>query len=442
MITRLAIARWLHERSGSVIVAAAVVGLAARLAFGFLYWVDKPLTHDEGEYLELARNLAAGHGLTYDPLPPQPPDEIPPQRFGRAPGYPAFLAALISLGSVDAQPRSTPAVVKLAQAVVGSIGVIVIGLLAARAGNPAAGALAAIGAAVHPPLVWICAYALSEALYSVLALACALILLDATASPRSGQRSPLIAVALAGALAGIAALVRPVMVLFVALYAAWLLLRRVPVHAAVFVLGAAIVIAPWTQQSSERARRFVLIATEGGVTFWTGNHPLARGEGDLAANPQLKSADMELRARHRQLDADALEPIYYREAFDHIRADPARWLGLMGRKVFYQWIPVGQSYRQHSPLYTAMSIGSYLAVLPFGIAGLVWLVRNRRVPVVLLLLAASQVLAGLIFLPQERFRIPVIDPVLLIFAAVWLASRATALAGPFSYRRPDDQKKP
>jgi hypothetical protein len=283
---------------------------------------------------------------------------------------------------------------------------------------------------------------LSEALYSMLALACVLVLFGAAALPRPGRPSPFAVLALGGALAGIAALVRPVGILFIALYTVWLFLRRAPTHAAIFALGAAIVIAPWTVRASARAHRFVLIATEGGVTFWTGNHPLASGEGDLAANPALKSADMELRARHRQLDADALEPIYYREAFDHIRADPVRWLGLMGRKVFYQWIPVGPSYRQHSLRYAATSIGSYLAVLPFGIAGLVWLVRNRRVPVALLLLAASQVLAGLIFLPQERFRIPVIDPVLLIFAAVWLASRARASAGPFSYRRPEDQKKP
>ncbi len=409
-------------------MAAAIVGLAARLAFGVLYWVDKPLTHDEREYLELARNLAAGHGLRYDALPPQPVDELPLQRFDRAPGYPVFLAAVTSFGTADESSRSTPTAIKLAQAVVGAIGVIVIGLLAARAGNPAAGALAAIGAALYPPLVWICAYALSEALYSVLALACALLLfhaLDGTMlrNPRQ-QRFPSITLALGGALAGIASLVRPVGVLFVALCVLWLLFRRAPMHAAVFALGAAIVIAPWTQRSSERAQRFVLIATEGGVTFWTGNHPLARGDGDLSANPELKAADIEFRKGHRDLDADALEPIYYRDAFRHIRADPGRWLTLMTRKLIYQWVPVGPSYWSHSSLYAVSSIVSYAVVLPFGLAGLIRLVRERRVPAALMLLAASQVLAGLIFFPQERYRIPVIDPVLLIFSAVWLTSLA------------------
>jgi hypothetical protein len=267
---------------------------------------------------------------------------------------------------------------------------------------------------------------LSEALYSVLELACALLLyylVDGTVPRKTGRRFPAIALVAGGALAGIASLVRPVGVLFVALYAVWLLFRRAPVHAAVFTLGASLVIAPWTQRSSERAQRFVLIATEGGVTFWTGNHPLARGEGDLAANPQLKSADIEFRKRYRDLDADALEPLYYRDAFRYIRTDPGQWLVLMTRKLVYQWIPFGPSYRLHSTLYAAASIASYAVVLPFGLAGLFRLARERRVPVALMLLAISQVLAGLIFFPQERFRIPVIDPVLLIFSAVWVTSR-------------------
>ena len=48
------------------LIGAAVVGLIARLAFGLLYWVDKPLTRDEREYLSLARSLAAGRGFVYD----------------------------------------------------------------------------------------------------------------------------------------------------------------------------------------------------------------------------------------------------------------------------------------------------------------------------------------------------------------------------------------
>jgi hypothetical protein len=43
----------------------------------------------------------------------------------------------------------------------------------------------------------------------------------------------------------------------------------------------------------------------------------------------------------------------------------------------------------------------------------------------LLLLGAASVLMCLVFFPQERFRIPVIDPVLIVCAAA-LAARARA----------------
>ena len=40
-------------------------GLVLRLAFGLVYWTDKPLTHDEREYLSLADSLARGRGFTF-----------------------------------------------------------------------------------------------------------------------------------------------------------------------------------------------------------------------------------------------------------------------------------------------------------------------------------------------------------------------------------------
>ena len=62
-----------------------------------------------------------------------------------------------------------------------------------------------------------------------------------------------------------------------------------PSLAATLVAASLIVVTPWTVRNLRVYDRFVLVASEGGVTFWTGNHPLARGEGDLAANPADQS---------------------------------------------------------------------------------------------------------------------------------------------------------
>ena len=59
----------------------------------------------------------------------------------------------------------------------------------------------------------------------------------------------------------------------------------------------------------------------------------------------------------------------------------------------------------------------YLLLLPFALAGVRRLTRGTEPPAALLMLGASAVLACLIFFPQERFRIPVIDPMLIVCAS-------------------------
>ena len=410
-------------RARRLLIVAAAAGLVLRLAFGFLYWVDKPLTHDEHEYLALARGVASGLGFVYDDAH----ESGTAQRFGRAPAYPLFLAALDAGRPV---PAATPARVKVAQSLVGALTVWLIGLIALYAVGPRAGVWAAGIAAAYPPLVSLPSYALSETLYSSVALAAAFVLQLAVDRGRAGSaerawRAVVLALA-AGVLSGGAALIRPAMLLYLPLAGAWLVAGRRLTLAVALTVGAFAVIAPWTMRNLRVHDRFVLIASEGGVTFWTGNHPLARGEGDLAANPELKRAELALRQSHPGVSPEGLEPIYYREAIGWIAGHPVAWMRLVARKAFFSVVPTGPSYAVHSARYRVASVAPYLLVLPFAVAGARRLWQSPRRPVSLLLLAASSILVGLVFFPQERFRMPVIDPVLIISAA--------ALAGNSSSR--------
>jgi len=401
-------------RARRVMLVAVAAGLILRIAFGLLYWTGKPLTHDEREYLALAHGLATGKGLVYD----AGLDTGTAQQFGRAPGYP-FLLSLLNAGRLDA--TSAPPLVQIVQAAVGAIAVWLIGLLAWRSAGPAAGVAAAIVAAIYPPLVFISAYVLSESWFCAMALAAALVLQrlvdgDGDASGRTWRR----AVAF-GALAGAGALVRPAMLFFLALALLWLLARRQVRAAAIAACTCAVVLAPWTVRNFKTYDRFVLIASEGGVTFWTGNHPLARGEGDLAANPALKAADLEFRAAHPDLRSEALEPLYYADALGWIRSHPASWAGLEARKLFYLVVPVGPSYALHSARYRAATTVPYLLVLPFAVAGA--LGHRPRQPTAMFLLGGATAIMCLMFFPQERFRIPTIDPMLIVAASL-LAGRS------------------
>ena len=408
------------------IAACVLFGLALRVAFALLYWVNQPLTHDEREYLALGRSVARGEGFGY------PADEPSPgtgQQFGRAPGYPLFLAALGVTAPADRAPQR----VQLAQACIGALGIWLIAAIAGRIAGPRAAMTAAAIAAVYPPLVWMPSYVLSETLYSTAALAAALALTpggrrdaasltpaaaSARIAPAPDPRTPP-SVWIGAVLTGIAILIRPVMLFFVPLAALWLVWQRRTAAAVLFVAIAALCVAPWTVRNHRVYGRWIAVASEGGVTFWTGNHPLAVGDGDLAANVEIKRAELAFRAAHPGLTPEALEPVYYRDAFSWIRREPAAWLALLARKAFYTVVPLGPSYAVHSARYRVASVAPYLLILPAAIWG-AWQWRRTRLagPVALWLMAAATIVAGLVFFPQERFRIPVIDPALIVTAAL------------------------
>jgi len=340
------------------VLAWVLFGLALRLAFALFYWVGQPLTHDEREYLALGRSVARGEGFTY------PADEPPPgtgQQFGRAPGYPLFLAALGVTERSDHVPRR----VKVAQCALGALAVWLIASIAGRAARP-------------PAMI-------------------------------------------AGALLGAAILTRPGMVFFLPVWGVWMVAKRAYWRAAVTLVVTVLCIVPWTIRNQRVYGRWIAVASEGGITFWTGNHPLAVGDGDLAANLPLKQAELAFRAANPGLTPEQMEPLYYRDAFAWIRREPVAWALLMTRKVFYTVVPMGPSYALHSTKYVAASVVSYLLVLPAAIAG-AWSWRRARrdggSPAPLWLMAAATVLAGIVFFPQERFRIPVIDPALIVAAAL------------------------
>jgi len=307
--------------------------------------------------------------------------------------------------------------------------VLVIGLLARRVAGDRAAVYASFLAAFYPPLVWLSGYALSESLYSPLIFAVTLLVARLTDRAEDLRKTSPGFALLTGAALGAAALIRPSALAFLGLAVLWLAMRR-RLAAVALVVGAAILIVPWTARNVAHYGRFVLIASEGGLTFWTGNHRLSSGEGDMAANPDIKRDYLEIRRQHPGASQEQLEPIFYREAFRTIESAPVWWVTLLAKKFFYLWVPVGRSYTLHSRLYYAVTLVSYLLLLPFAVGGFVRLVRGPSQPWALWLLSFSAVALSILFICTERYRIPVIDPVLIVCAATWLASRAAPLPTP------------
>jgi hypothetical protein len=402
------------------VAGALLAGLAVRLWFGLGYWQHKPLTHDEQEYLVLALNLGAGRGFVREfPGAFEGPSV---ERFARAPLYPAVLAAIFTATGqpADHLPAAVPRSVQVAQACVGVLTIWIIAVMARRAMGPAAGAVAAWLAALYPPLVWSSAFALSEAVYTPLILGSALAA-GLAIDRRTHASQPLDGriLMLAGGLAGLAALARSAAVMYVIVLAGWLAWRRRWRLALAFGLVAAVVVAPWTLRNTMVHGRPILVAADGGVNFWMGNHPLAIGEGDMAANPRIKAAHVEFRRPLETMTPEQREPYYYRAALAHLTAHPAQTVELVAKKAFYTFVPVGPSYTLHAPLYYWTTVLSYGSLLLLTLGGLPSIVRSPRPPRALGLLVLSSIVTGLIFFPQDRYRIPVIDPAVCVGAS-WL----------------------
>lgn len=401
-----------HRRALALLAVAAVV---VRLGFALGYWNGKPLTHDEQEYLVLALNLAADRGFT--PSLPGALEGPRVQHFSRAPFYPWILSLVFRATNqpTDRLPSEVPTAVKVVQSLAGAGTVLIVGALAFQAGGPLAATAAATVAALHPPLVWIGAYALTEALYTPLLL----VALWLVGTPPPERRGRLV---VAGLALGAAALMRPGALAILPCLVAWLAWRARLAGALLIAVVTMATIAPWTVRNYLTYGRPILIAAEGGVTFWTGNHPEAIGEGDLAANPHLKLRQQTLLAAHATLAPEEMEPIYYQEALRFIRTDPFAWAWLCVRKLFYTFAPWGPSYRLHSALYFWASVIPYTVL--FAGALLAWTTRGVPWPPEALIVAALATIAtNLLFFPQERFRIPVLDPTYITSAALWWTVR-------------------
>jgi len=414
-VSSVQISRWVFSET-RWLGLAVFLALVLRLAFAFGYWVDKPLTVDQIEYLMLADNLKQGEGLTYDE----------PHRLMRSPGYPVFLAAILA-----AHPGT--AGIKAVQALLGAISVLLIAALARRLGGARSGVIAAFLMACYPPQVFQPGYILGETLFTALALASLLLCwraLDATRD--NGATSNVVRSTAAGIGLGLSILTRPEALLFAAMF--WLYVvvsQRALATGVTIAVVAAATVAPWPLYNVLIHDRVIMLSSRGGPNLWMGNNEHAVGDGEVSGNIAMETAYERILRTDPELSPEQVEQIFYAETFRYVRDQPLHFLGNMARKAFYFWVPIGTSYQHRSGLYWAMHALSFIALLVLAVRALPTFLRVRPFPVVPVALLASVFVTCLIFFPLARYRVPVFDPVLIAIAALsyQAGSRRLALTG-------------
>src|SRR5215218_4315515 len=256
----------LTRRVPRVAFALLAAALLLRLAFVLATPGYVP-RHDDRDYDRLACGLVAGEGYTRaGPATPArgcgDGDTGRPTAF-RPPGFPTFLAAVYTVSDPLGIERWTAA--RVAQAILGSAVVALLGLVAWQLFGRRTGLVAMALGAVFPPGIVLGGSLLTETLFVALMLAAiAAVLADRKAG---GDRGWLVA---AGLLCGFAVLTRsnaPALIIPLAIAVAATgdrPLRTRLARAAALAGIAALVVAPWTLRNAVALDGFAPVTTEAG----------------------------------------------------------------------------------------------------------------------------------------------------------------------------------
>jgi 4-amino-4-deoxy-L-arabinose transferase-like glycosyltransferase len=229
---------------------------------------------------------------------------------------------------------------------------------------------------------------------------------------------------LSGVLLGLSALTRPVSLYFlpffalVALWAAGRRWRTSVAGIAYMAVGLALPIIPWAVRNYRVHDRYVLLASNGGSTFWGSNNAIVLSEpkyhGDWITTESMPDQKRAVHALPNEIDRDKLEWEYGKAFVREHLADVPR---LLWYKLDALWTPVS---RTPNRAFNLLHLASYGLALPFILGGVVLVIRRRGLgdTAVLALLApvAATTAATLVFYGSARFR-STIEPILLVFAA-------------------------
>lgn len=420
----------LSRHTESIFLLALFLGA---LALRLLYlseirhspFYDAPVV-DAKVFLEQARQIAAGQFWGK------------PEPFWQPPLYIYFLAGLCWLF-----PTSYFTAIRLAQMLLGSGSCLLIYLIARRVLPAGPARLAGILAAAYSMFF----YYEGELLAVPLEIFLDLLLLHRLQQALQAGRGR--DWAAAGILAGLAALARPNILLFVGALWAWQAWRARQADPAAwhrplarrwaqFLVPLLLVVMPVSLRNYLVGGEWALISTNGGVNFYLGNNPDYDHTVAIHPGRQWEGLVMEpVRAGYP--GAGEKSAYFYDKAADYILAQPLDWLGLLLKKLYLFWsgpeLKRNQDIyygRQHSTLLSAL-LWDHLIAFPFGLLGplsllgmVLWWRRPETGLLHLYVLAYSA--SVIFFFVAARYRMPVL-PILLIFAAAALAELWTALRG-------------
>ena len=420
----------------AALVAILALGLGLRLGEA---WDGRAPVYDAKAYAAIAANLSEGEGFTAGSGATQPSSNY-------SPGVPLFVAGLYEVtGGVHER------LARVVLAVIGTLSVLFAYLLGRRlvkkrgyspqtSPNAWPALVGALVVAIYPALLEYQGMLMSEPLAATLLSGGVLAALWAWDGGTARWLLP-------GALFGLLALTRPEYLGVAMLVAIVIAVRRLRTDwrtsllpAAVFLLAALVVIAPWTFRNAVALDRFVPISTGGGQVLFAGTYLPSDGDPEkvgaevVAENPDLFSPGSAEQLRLEQILAflaadrypymetdQALSKMGKEQLWDDVSEEPAEYAGFVATKVGRIW--------SHGPRDVMREPGwevLHWLLVAFGLFGLALLAWHRRWEALLIgtiFLAITAISALLVASPR---RVLVLVPLLVALmgpALAWIGAR-------------------
>ncbi len=405
-----------------------VAALTIRLGFALQVPAADPFYPDGVDYSRVATGLANGQGFY--------PPEMRPNIVYRAPFYPLVLAGLYRMAG-----NENFVVVRLAQCLLASLTGWLLFWTGRRLGGVKAGLVALGIFTVHPFFIYQCATVSPETLFIFL------VVLGYSLLFRLFDEGRLRDAGLAGLVFGIAAVTKgtvlpvlPAACLTLLFVVRWAWAKRL---ASTIVLGAVtlLIISPLSIYTYIRWHEFSLILDGSGLNFYIANSD------DSVRLFRAKDAQ-EFRAVQERLWMETLpgfereignlapasrDAWYFRRGREWFEAHPRLSLWMMWERFKIFWGPW-----VHPKAYGMKEvIASGLATVPLFVVGLWTLycrLRQAQPDAVFgaLAMAAITLIAGMLFNTEIRWRIPLIDTLLILNTAVGVAPYLIRQAAPAS----------
>ena len=409
------------RRFWRILLLIALAALVLRVGYVAFAKTNQPIHGDQLFYNAEANRLARGDGFL-EPFDPQALSRGV-IREGKDPAADHPPLTVIVLAPVSFVTSQALIPQRLTMAVLGTVAVVVIGLLARRLAGDRAGWIAAGIAAIYPNL-WVNDGLIMSETIATLVVALALLYAYRLI------REPNVANALiVGALCALAALTRAELVLLVPLLAvpAALVARSVATAqrwklAGIGVLAAAVLIAPWVGYNLSRFDEPTYLSTNDGIALLGSNcDSVYFGDG-------MGLTDLKCLGPNPRGDQSVDSKIYRDRAFDYIGDHKKRAVivafARVGRtwSLFRPWDMVSYNKGEgREGWVTTLGLIAYFPLLIAAIAGWVVMRRRRRRSWPLLVPVLIVTIASAVTYGQTRFRVPA-EPTIVVLAAVAIAA--------------------